>query len=92
VLAPPLTTTIYLYDLNLGDEFDGSYSHDEVESDFETLRRKAGVKSCTSSWVKRNYAFGDKEIPTGESECMKVIYGFDRKSGPSVVNTALDAS
>jgi hypothetical protein len=58
---------------------DGSFSHDAVEEEFETIRRKEGVKSCITSWVKRSYAFGSKDIPTGESECMKVVYGFDRK-------------
>jgi hypothetical protein len=31
-------------------------------------------------WVKRNYAFGVEGIPNGESDYLKVIYGFDRAS------------
>lgn len=58
---------------------DGSdISHDDVEAEFESIRRKAGIKSFASSWVKRSYSFGDPEIPTGESEWLKVVYGFDR--------------
>jgi DNA polymerase alpha subunit A len=74
----------------LGNGIDGTFSQDEVESDFETIRRKAGVKKLTSYWVKRKYAFGDKEIESGESECLKVVYGFDRKSSQSSTNNLVN--
>lgn len=37
-----------------------------------------------SKWVKRNYAFGVEGIPTGESDWLKVIYGFSGQSRPSL--------
>ncbi len=52
---------------------------DEVEADFTAMRKQSQVRSCGMKWVTRNYAFGDKNIPVGESRWLKVVYGFDRE-------------
>jgi DNA polymerase alpha subunit A len=49
----------------------------DVYSDFDTVRRKVGIKKWKAKFVKRKYAFGEKEVPMGESEWLKVVYGFD---------------
>ena len=49
----------------------------DVYSDFDAVRRRAGVKSWKAKFVKRKYAFGEKDVPRGETQWMKVVYGFD---------------
>ncbi|KZS94508.1 DNA polymerase alpha catalytic subunit [Sistotremastrum niveocremeum HHB9708] len=60
------------------EETDLAPDHDDVESDFEDIRRQFDVRSCASKWVKRKYAFGEEGVPIGESEWLKVVYGFDQ--------------
>lgn len=54
----------------------------DVYSDFDAVRRRAGVKTWKAKFVKRKYAFGDKDVPRGESQWMKVVYGFDGMYAP----------
>lgn len=51
--------------------------------DFDSLRRKAGIEEWAAKFVQRKYAFEDKAVEKGESEWMKVVYGFDRKFTPA---------
>ncbi|KAG6896542.1 hypothetical protein C0992_007538 [Termitomyces sp. T32_za158] len=54
-------------------------STQDVHADFEMIRKQIGVKSWKGKFVKRKYAFGEKEVPRGESQWLKVVYGFDGK-------------
>jgi len=52
-------------------------SKSDVYDDFDMIRRELGIKSWQAKWVKRKYAFGETEVPHGESSRMKVVYGFN---------------
>ena len=41
------------------------------------MRRDMKISSASTKWVQRKYAFGAEGVPEGESEWLKVIYGFD---------------
>lgn len=64
------------------DEEGGSYETDEVPgmkdvyNDFDQVRKKAGIKSWRGKFVKRNYAFGEADVPK-EASWLKVVYGFN---------------
>lgn len=49
----------------------------DVYGDFELIRKQIGIKSWKGKFVKRKYAFGEKEVPRGESQWLKVVYGFN---------------
>ncbi|KAF8064215.1 DNA polymerase family B-domain-containing protein [Lyophyllum atratum] len=49
----------------------------DVHSDFEMIRKQVGVKSWKGRFVERKYAFGEKDVPRGESQWLKVVYGFN---------------
>lgn len=49
----------------------------DVYQEFDTFRKRAGVKTWKAKFVKRKYAFGEKDVPRGEAQWMKVVYGFD---------------
>ncbi|KAG5716236.1 DNA polymerase alpha catalytic subunit [Termitomyces sp. T112] len=55
----------------------------DVHGDFEMIRKQIGVKSWKGKFVKRKYAFGEKDVPRGESQWLKVVYGFDDPQIPS---------
>ncbi|EIW58350.1 DNA-directed DNA polymerase alpha catalytic subunit POL1 [Trametes versicolor FP-101664 SS1] len=57
----------------------------EIYSDFDRLRRKAGIKAFKGKFVKRKYAFGEKDVPREEKQWLKVVYGFNE---PQLPNTA----
>ncbi|KAH9893227.1 hypothetical protein C8Q73DRAFT_836492 [Cubamyces lactineus] len=57
----------------------------DIYSDFDRLRRKAGIKSFKGKFVKRKYAFGEKDVPREERQWLKVVYGFNE---PALPNTA----
>ncbi|KAL7410542.1 hypothetical protein BDY24DRAFT_399400 [Mrakia frigida] len=65
-----------------GEVTDLEPSQSDVQSEFGRIRRENGVSSFMSKWVKRNYVFGVDGIPTGESDWLKVIYGFDEPALP----------
>lgn len=48
----------------------------DIYSDFDRLRKKAGIKSFKAKFVKRKYAFGEKDVPRGERQWLKVVYPF----------------
>ena len=64
------------------DGFGNEYETDEVPglpdvySDFDRLRKKAGIKGFRAKFVKRKYAFGEKDVPRDERQWMKVVYPF----------------
>ncbi|RDB16000.1 DNA polymerase alpha catalytic subunit [Hypsizygus marmoreus] len=49
----------------------------DVHGDFEMIRKQIGVKSWKGKFVKRKYAFGEQDVPRGESQWLKVVYGFN---------------
>ncbi|KAG6847687.1 hypothetical protein H0H93_006564, partial [Arthromyces matolae] len=72
-----------------GDEDGNTYETDiiptpqDVHGDFEMIRKEIGVKSWKGKFVKRKYAFGEKDVPRGESQWLKVVYGFNDPPIPS---------
>lgn len=52
----------------------------EIYSDFDRLRKKAGIKSFKAKFVKRKYVFGEKDVPREERQWLKVVYPFTGKS------------
>ncbi|RSH90080.1 DNA-directed DNA polymerase alpha catalytic subunit pol1 [Saitozyma podzolica] len=88
-----------------GHETDIEVTKTDVFQDFDSYRRKAGIEEWRSKFVKRKYAFEDKTVEKGESEWLKVVYGFDGgfsssspeplradRSHPSEPELPLDAS
>ncbi|WWC87362.1 uncharacterized protein L201_002251 [Kwoniella dendrophila CBS 6074] len=65
-----------------GQETDEEVSRTDVFSEFDNIRRKAGIEEWAASYVQRKYAFEDKTVEKGESEWMKVAYGFDQPEIP----------
>ncbi|WRT65216.1 uncharacterized protein IL334_002159 [Kwoniella shivajii] len=65
-----------------GHETDEEVSRTDVFSEFDNIRRKAGIEEWAASYVQRKYAFEDKSVEKGESEWMKVAYGFDQPEIP----------
>ena len=49
---------------------------EDVHEDFDMIRKQMKIKSCRAKFVKRNYAFGEKDVPRGSSNWLKVVYGF----------------
>lgn len=56
----------------------------DVYNDFDRVRKKLGIKSFKAKFVKRKYAFGEPDVPRGEAQWLKVVYGFDGESERSV--------
>lgn len=75
--------------LDLDEETGETYETDvvpepsEVYADFDTIRKKVGIKSFKAKFVKRRYAFGERDVPRGEAQWLKVVYGFDEPQIPS---------
>ena len=62
-----------------------------IYSDFDRLRKKAGIKSFKAKFVKRKYAFGEKDVPREEREWLKVVYPFTGMfSGSTTHNVAAE--
>lgn len=57
-------------------ETDIAPSLPDVYKDFDEVRKNAGIKSFKGKFVNRNYAFGEPDVPRGESKWMKVVYPF----------------
>ena len=62
-----------------GDEYetDSVPKIEDVHKEFDTFRKRSGVKTWKAKFVKRKYAFGERNVPRGEAQWMKVVYGFD---------------
>jgi DNA polymerase alpha subunit A len=63
-----------------GHETDLEVTKTDVYQDFDEYRRKEGIEEWAAKFVQRKYAFEDPGVEKGESEWMKVVYGFDRES------------
>ncbi|EKM50078.1 uncharacterized protein PHACADRAFT_213841 [Phanerochaete carnosa HHB-10118-sp] len=50
----------------------------DVYGDFDRVRKKAGINGFKAKFVKRRYAFGEKDVPRTETQWLKVVYGFDQ--------------
>ncbi|KAJ7574363.1 hypothetical protein C8J56DRAFT_839134 [Mycena floridula] len=59
----------------------------DVYADFDRIRRKAGVRAFKGKFVERNYAFGEENVPRGESQWLKVVYGFNEPAVPSTAHS-----
>lgn len=55
-------------------------SEEDIDDDFDIIRKQMKIKSYRGKFVKRKYVFGDKDAPRGESTWMKVVYGFNGAS------------
>jgi DNA polymerase alpha subunit A len=49
----------------------------DVYADFDMVRAKFGIKRWKAKFVKRKYAFGERDVPKEERQWLKVVYGFD---------------
>ena len=72
-----------------GDEYETDIvpQISDVYQEFDTYRKRAGVKTWKAKFVKRKYAFGERDVPRGETQWMKVVYGFDGMWFILVTNT-----
>jgi DNA polymerase alpha subunit A len=55
-------------------------SEEDIHDDFDAIRKQIGIKSWRGKFVKRNYVFGEEDIPRGESQWMKAVYSFAGQS------------
>ncbi|KAF8621892.1 hypothetical protein AX15_007444 [Amanita polypyramis BW_CC] len=58
-------------------------SMQDVYNDFDMIRKQLKIKSWKAKFVKRKYAFGEKDVPRGESQWLKVVYGFNEPQVPA---------
>lgn len=64
-------------------QMDGEYETDitpsqmNVFKDVDAVRKQWNIKKWKAKWVRRSYAFGEPDVPTEETEWLKVVYGFD---------------
>ncbi|CAE6337459.1 unnamed protein product [Rhizoctonia solani] len=65
------------YRTEFGHETDDPPEEDDVYNEFDRVRQKHGIKKWAAKFVPRKYAFGEPGIPEGESQWMKVVYGYD---------------
>ncbi|KAG8710371.1 DNA-directed DNA polymerase alpha catalytic subunit pol1 [Ceratobasidium sp. 423] len=70
------------YRIEFGHETDNVPEEDEVYDEFDRLRQKHGIKRWAAKFAPRKYAFGEPGIPEGESQWMKVVYGYDEPALP----------
>ncbi|KAF8739169.1 DNA polymerase alpha catalytic subunit, partial [Rhizoctonia solani] len=68
--------------MEFGHETDTAPTEDEVYDEFDRVRQKNGIKKWAAKFVTRSYAFGEPGIPEGESQWMKVLYGYDEPMLP----------
>ncbi|KAB5589762.1 DNA polymerase II [Ceratobasidium theobromae] len=70
------------YRMEFGHETDSVPTEEEIYEEFDLIRQKHGIKRWAFKPVNRKYAFGEVGIPEGESQWMKVVYGFDEPMLP----------
>ena len=63
-------------------ETDVEVTRTDVYQDFDRLRQKHGIEEWRAKFVERKYAFEEPGVQKGESEWMKVVYGFDGEYSP----------
>lgn len=54
----------------------------DVYADFELIRKELRIKTWRAKFVKRKYAFGEKDVPRNETQWLKVVYGFNEPQVP----------
>jgi DNA polymerase alpha subunit A len=59
-----------------GNIYDVVPKPEDVREDFDMIRKQMKIKACRAKFVRRNYAFREKDVPRGESQWLKVVYGF----------------
>ena len=71
-----------------GDEYEADIVPQitDIYQEIYTCRERGGVKTWKAEFVKRKYAFGESDVPQGEAQWMKVVYGFDGIWFTSVTN------
>ncbi|KEP54793.1 DNA polymerase II [Rhizoctonia solani 123E] len=74
--------------MEFGHETDAPPEEDDVYDEFDRLRQKHGIKKWAAKFVPRKYAFGESGIPEGESQWMKVVYGYDEPALPMELSGA----
>ncbi|TBU30600.1 DNA polymerase alpha catalytic subunit [Dichomitus squalens] len=55
----------------------------DIYSDFDKLRQKARIGKFKAKFVKRKYAFGEKDVPREERDWLKVVYPFTEPQLPN---------
>lgn len=60
-----------------GIETDLEVTRTDVYEEFDQVRQRSGVDQWAGKFVQRKYAFEEKDVEKGESEWLKVVYGFD---------------
>ena len=72
-----------LFVLPRPQQMDGEYETDitpsqmDVFKDVDAVRKQWNIRKWKAKWVRRSYAFGEPDVPTEETEWLKVVYGFD---------------
>ncbi|KAF9482567.1 DNA polymerase alpha catalytic subunit [Pholiota conissans] len=57
-------------------------TQDDIDDDFDLIRKQMKIKSYRGKFVKRKYVFGEKDTPRGESSWLKVVYPFSEPAIP----------
>ncbi|KAJ6485791.1 hypothetical protein C8R45DRAFT_829069 [Mycena sanguinolenta] len=73
---------VYVLPRTKPDEFGEVPDPMDVYKDLEMMRKKTGISSWKSKFVKRNYAFGESDVPREETQWLKVVYGFNEPQLP----------
>ncbi|TIC20656.1 hypothetical protein E3Q13_00361 [Wallemia mellicola] len=54
----------------------------DVFTEMESIRKASKIKSWAAKFVKRSYAFEEKDVPREETDWLKVLYGFNEPAMP----------
>ncbi|KAJ7272585.1 DNA polymerase family B-domain-containing protein [Mycena haematopus] len=73
---------VYVLPRTKADEFGEIPDQMDVYKDLDMLRKKTGISSWKSKFVKRSYAFGESDVPREETQWLKVVYGFNEPQLP----------
>ncbi|CAK5267409.1 unnamed protein product [Mycena citricolor] len=82
VTVENLQRNIFVLPRTKPDEFGDVPGLQDVYNDFDMLRKKMQVSSWKGKFVKRNYAFGEVDVPREETQWLKVVYGFNEPQLP----------
>lgn len=65
-----------------GNETDEPVEQIDVHNEMQDMRKASKIKSWAAKFVKRSYAFEEKDVPREESDWLKIIYGFNEPNLP----------
>ncbi|TIB11245.1 hypothetical protein E3P89_02421 [Wallemia ichthyophaga] len=65
-----------------GNQTDQPVEQMDVHNEMQDIRKASKIKSWAAKFVKRSYAFEEKDIPHQQSDWLKVIYGFNEPHLP----------